>query len=236
MRIFKIILSFLFSASVLFTGAQELGISGGLTLGGPLPKKIEHGSEGKPQLGSLFGIDYAYHLSEKIGISSSLGMRQKKVWYGQNYTRDTLIPVDLGIMTAEVPSFYTANVSGEMDLIYLELSSSVSYKINEFNRLSLGIYYANFIAGNDNGTVRVIIGEGGYYDDYIENYNNNNNINSHDFGLNLNYYKKIYKRLYTEVQLSRSLVPLYQNPINGVLNKLYHTYVYFKFGYNIISR
>lgn len=206
------ILFLYFSAS-----AQEIeyGFYSGAIFGGPLPAKTIENSSGKPLIAPFAGFSLRKKLNDKFYVQADLAYAIKGASYAQEYSRDTLIDIGIGI----VPSFYNAKIGGEMKLHYLDLPISFGYQISEKQMISLGFYTSFLFAGYDKTNVFIQAGYGDFKD-FEENLNNYYNIHKQDFGLSLKYGRHLFNDFFALISISRSTRGLYSNFSE---NNLYHT-------------
>lgn len=234
----NILISVFLLFSLVLTSYSQPAIIGGLNFGGPIPEKISENSTGKPVIGMHLGFSYVYKLSDKFSLTPEIYYAFKGVDYGQSFTKDTLVPITILGVPGEVPSFYTADVNGSMRLHSIDIPLLFSYNIGKV-RFSLGPYFSFLVGGKDKGNVRVVLGEGGFYDDYTEAYDNSKNIRILETGIMGGINVLIYKGLFAEMRFSRSLTTLYKSdaPSRGEgSNKMYNTFVQFSLGYSFIKK
>lgn len=216
--------------------AQNIGIVVGFNYGGPLPTKIMDSTSGKPIPGLMAGVAYSIPISEYFSFSPALYYSFRGTEYSQSFTRDTTVAIVINNVSGKVPSFYTAYVNGAIRLHYLDIPLLFSFSIKK-TRLLLGPYFSAKIAGNDAGNVRVVIGKGGFFDDYNETYNNFKIIRKVEQGLMFGGNSPIYKNLCFEIRVSRSFFSLYQPnklPDKGQDNVgMFNTFVHVGLVYNI---
>ena len=209
-----ILLSLNFS---LFSQNHELeyGFYSGAILGGPLPQKTIENSEGKPMIAPFAGFSLRKELNNNFYFQADLAYAMKGATYSQEYTRDTLIDIGIGI----VPSFYSAKIGGQMKLHYLDLPISLGYKISDRHSLSLGVYTSFLFAGYDKTSIFIQAGYGDFAD-FEQKIDNFNSINKQDFGLTVKYARRLFCDLYGVFTFSRSTRSLYANTSD---NNLLHT-------------
>lgn len=209
----------------------------GICYGGPIPTKIINNSSGKALSGLTFGFSFNYKTGNKITLKTDLQYTNKRVSYNTYFRKDTLIPQQINNSTYYLNSFYNAYVNGEMNLHYIENHYSVTYQIFKKTQLYSGLYLSLLCGGYDKGQVQVVIGEGGFLGDYFEKFDNINNINKLDYGLNFGIKSYLYKNIYSEFKISRSIKTLYSKDIfsnrDFEKNYMYHTYAFFLIGIDI---
>jgi hypothetical protein len=189
--------------------AQDCSIGAGVSYGGPLPVKAIDSSNGKPKAGLMAGASFSIALGKYFTFSPALYYSFHGVDYSQSFTRDTMITVVINNHSGQVPSFYTAYVNGAMRLHYIDIPLLLNYRYGK-SQLMLGPYFSFLFAGKDVGNVRVVIGNGGFYEDQYEEYNNFYAISKVEYGIMIGSNMPIYKKLSIEIQAMRSLRSLYR--------------------------
>lgn len=236
MKSFFAFLFFFLSSFFLSAQIEKVHIFAGMNYGGPLPQKSMEGASGTPIIGLNAGSGYTIKLSEKFSIIPELYFSFKGVEYSSSYTRDTMVQITIMGVPGEVPSYYTAYVNGKMNFHYLDLPVMVGYRAKK-TQILFGPYVSQIIAGKDEGSVRVMIGDGGFYDDYYDDFNNNSFVNKTDYGIILGSTVPLYNHLMFELKVSRSLRPIYKkgffssngNPENKLFNTFLHLSLAYKF-------
>jgi hypothetical protein len=198
----------IFFCSLLAGNAQNFSIGAGVNFGGPLPTETVENSEGKPILGTNIGVSYSIPLSKRFSFNPALYYSLHGVDYSQNFTRDTLITVVINNQSGQVPSFYTAYITGGMRLHYIDIPLLVTYRIGK-SQIMFGPYVSVLVGGKDAGKVRVVIGTGGFLEDFHDEFNNFNAIRKVEQGLMIGSTIPIYKNLSIESRISRSFFSLY---------------------------
>lgn len=218
--------------------AQNFNIGAGINYGGPIPVEVIDSTSGRPLVGMTAGISYSFPINERFSFTPGLYYSFRGLDYGQIYTRDTLLTIDINETTAQVPSFYTAYANGKMRLHYIDIPLLIEYNIWKF-QLMFGPYFSILVAGKDAGNVRVVIGYGGFVDDYHEEFNNYSSLRNTELGFMLGSKAPIYRNLSFEMKVSRSFFTLYNlNKLkdNGQgIVKMYNTYLQLGLIYQIKS-
>ncbi len=186
--------------------------------------------------GLTAGASYRVRISERLSVAPGLYLSHRGLDYSQSFTRDTLFTVHINGNSGEVPSFYTAYVEGSMRLYYLEIPLLLSVRIKKFQMLA-GPYFSFLLGGRDSGNVRVVIGSGGFFDDYTDVYNNYSVIRNLEHGIMLGSVLPLYKNLGLEFRASRSFITLYNldkisDHGQGSM-KSYNTYIYLGLNYQL---
>ena len=234
----KRILTFIIIAHLGFGScfAQYFTIGAGINYGGPLPTEVVDSTSGKPLPGLTAGASYWVKINERFSFAPGLYFSYRGLDYSQSFTRDTLFTVDINGNSGEVPSFYTAYVEGSMRLYYLDIPLLVSVRIKKF-QMMVGPYFSLLVGGRDSGNVRVVIGSGGFFDDYTDVFNNYAVIRDLEHGIMLGSVIPIYKKLGLEFRASRSFITLYNLDKMGDHGqgsmKSYNTYIYFGLNYKL---
>jgi hypothetical protein len=192
--------------SVGYTQSFNLGI--GLNYGGPLPTEMVDSASGSPILGLMAGLTYLIPLNKRFSFSMGLFYSFRGVEYNQSFTRDTMFTVVFNGVSGQVPSYYTAYVSGSMRLHYIDIPLLVNYRIGKI-QLLFGPYFSVLVAGKDAGDLRVVIGTGVLIDDYADKYNNFKAIRKVEQGFMIGTIMPLYKNFSIESKVSRSLFSLY---------------------------
>lgn len=230
-----VVFIFLFISINSYTQTNNLRIFAGLNYGGPIPQQLMEDAGGKPIPGLNAGLGYEININQKFSIIPEMYVSFKGADYNSTYTRDTLVKITIMGVPGEVPSYYTAYVKGKMNFYYLDMPVMLAYKAKK-TQIIAGPYISQIIAGKDAGQVRVMIGDGGFYDDYYEDFNNNSSIHKTDFGFIIGTSRSFFKHLLLELKLSRSIVPVYKKGFfaktGNAENKLFNTYFHLSLGYN----
>lgn len=217
---------------------QNFSIGVGLNYGGALPTEVIDSTSGKPIVGLIMGGSYSIPLSERFSFLPGLYYSFRGLEYSQSFTRDTLFTVDINGTTGQVPSFYTAYIEGAMRLHYIDIPLLITYRILKF-QMMFGPYFSVLLAGKDAGNVRVVIGSGGFFDDYTDVFSNFSALRKVEQGLMIGSNIPIYKNFSFEFRVSRSFFTLYHPdklPDNGQGSvKMYNTFMHMGLVYKLIS-
>lgn len=217
---------------------QKLSIGAGINYGGPLPTEKVESASGKIIPGLTAGLSFSIPLSTHFSFSPALYYSFHGLDYSQSITKDTLITIDINNISGQVPSFYTAYVNGAMRLHYIDIPLLITYRIKKL-QFMFGPYFSVLISGKDAGRVRVVIGKGGFFDDYIEDFNNFKAIRRVESGIMLGSDMVVYKKLSIEMKVSRSFFSLYRPgalPDRGQGGgKMFNTYFSMGMAYKIDS-
>lgn len=231
-----LLIVFLFKTG--FGCAQDINLSAGISYGGPIPTETIDSTSGKPLIGAVAGISFSFPINERLSFIPGLFYSFRGLDYGQILTRDTLIIIDFNGTSGEVPSYYTAYVDGKMRLHYIDIPLLIGYRIWNF-QMTFGPYVSVLLAGKDSGDVKVVIGSGGIFDDYYEDFDNYPALRKVEMGLMLGSNTAIYRNLSVEIKVTRSFFTLYNlNKLadNGQgIVKMYNTYVQLGLVYKVKS-
>ncbi|MFZ4401223.1 MAG: outer membrane beta-barrel protein [Bacteroidales bacterium] len=228
----------IFVFSYFYNSAQinQMHVFAGINYGGPIPTNSIPNSSGKPIIGINSGLGYTFKISGKLAIISELFLSTKGTEYSQTYTRDTLVKINIMGVQGEVPSYYTAYVNGKMKFYYLDFALLMAYK-TKFTSFLIGPYISGIISGKDVGSVRIMIGDGGFYDDFYQDFDNYSFIHKIDAGFIAGSLIPIYKKLSLTFKLSRSFISIYKDGFfiskGNSDNKLFNTYIYLSIAYKL---
>lgn len=221
-----LIFSLLGAFSIVF--AQNINIGAGISFGGPIPVEVIDSSSGQPLIGSVVSLSVTFLLNERLSFMPGLNYTFRGLDYSQSFTRDTLYTVVINGISGQVPSFYTAYVNGKMRLHYIDIPLLLGYQVWKF-KILFGPFVSVLLAGRDAGNVRVVIGSGGFYEDYHEDFSNYHALRKIEQGFVLGSITPICKNLSLEMKVSRSLFTLYDlNKLEDMgqgLVKMYNTYM-----------
>lgn len=216
--------------------AQNINIGAGISFGGPIPTEVPDSTSGQPLIGAIINTSLSIPINDRLSFTTGLYYSFRGMDYKQSFTRDTMYTVVINGTSGEVPSFYTAYVSGKMRLHYIDVPLLLAFRVRNF-QIMLGPYISVLLAGRDAGNVRVVIGSGGFYEDYNEDFNNYHALRKLEQGLMLGSKMPVYKNLSIEMKVSRSFFTLYnidKLTDNGQgLVKMYNTYLHLGFVYRI---
>lgn len=217
-------------------GQVELGLLGGINYGGPIGKVDS--AEGSPITRFEAGIYSQIKLAEKWFFKPSLYYTQKGAGYSQSYTRDTIVEIEIQGVKGEIPTFYQANVNGNVLAHYMELPLVVSYKNKRGFFTDFGPYISLLLASRDQGDLRLDIGEDGFITDE-SSFEYTDAINPIDYGVTLGGGYQFNFGLGIYIKGSRSFRKLYKTShfenLQQTEVKLYNTLVTFGLHYALIK-
>jgi hypothetical protein len=179
-------------------------------------------------LGPMAGFSVNYQLKEKWRLSGGLGYAMKGASYWQDMRRDTMMPLEiLPGVTDTVPTYYIAEVEGQMRLHYLEIPVSIQYVFGPHSWLTAGIYGGVLLAGKDVGTSQIQIGDGTLFPDTTLVFDNFPEMNRLDLGFSLGGGYAFESGLFIEMKAQRSIRGVYRKGFlssQGLVEiPLYHT-------------
>ena len=218
--------------------AQEINIGAGISVGGPIPTETIDSTSGKALVGAVANISFSFPIGERFSFIPGLQYSFRSLDYGQIYTRDTMITIDINGSGGQVPSYYTVYIEGKMRLHYIEIPLLVGYRFWKI-QLLFGPYASILLGGYDTGDIKVVIGSGGVFEDHYEEFDNYPAIRNAEMGIMLGTNAPIYKNLGIEIKVTRSFFTLYnldELPNSGEqIVPMYNTYVQMGLIYKIKS-
>ncbi len=197
------------------TWGQEIdwGVRAGAIFGGPIPTNVSpDSSDGTPGWGPSLAVWASYALTPKLKVRAELGYSYKAADYSLLIRTDTSVTLELlpGIVDT-VPSFYFADVNGSLGLHYLELPIFIQYETFPRLHLNAGINLGYLLAGSDDGTADIQIGEGGIFEDTLTTFANfPDELQRFDLGVLLGSSYTFDFGLELEIRGYRSLTGLYR--------------------------
>ncbi|HBS86389.1 MAG: hypothetical protein A2W91_19435 [Bacteroidetes bacterium GWF2_38_335] len=224
----KILITLILSGTFVVQG-QSVSFLSGLNYGGPLPVEKNDSASGHPIPGIHSGFSVTFNLADKWDITTELYYSFRGVDYSQSYTKDTLVEITIMGVPGTVPSYYSAYIEGAMRLNYLDFPVMVSYRKGKMKFIG-GLKTSWLFSGKDHGNVRVVVGDGGFYDDFIQAYNNFNIIRKIDFAAVAGFESELVRNISLELKVTRSFLQLYKpGSMDGKGvgdNRLYNTFLH----------
>ena len=218
------------------TSSLRWGMKTGVSVGAPIPTKLDSGSSGKLGVGPVLGFLLKKRLSDRVHLRGDLYYTSKGASYHKYLVpKEGTFPMVLVTGdTAYIPVVYSGEVNGKMRLHYVELPICASYRLSNTIHVSLGAQLSYLMTGKDAGVADIKVGDG-TFPNQVEEYDNINGINKLDWGVNLKATYESQKGLLVDMRLTRSLNPLYKE---GYLESqqqpetlLYHTHLQVGLGY-----
>lgn len=156
------------SAGILMCGNAysqgfNLGLQAGANYGGPIG--MVDSAEGKPLAAYEFGVFSSIKLAEKWSFKPHLYYTLKGAGYWQKYTRDTIVEIEIQGVKGEIPTFYSAEVKGNIKAHYLEMPLMISYQTKRNFFVETGPYISYLLTSRDKGHLHLDIGEDGFLSD-----------------------------------------------------------------------
>ncbi|HOE04713.1 MAG TPA: porin family protein [Bacteroidales bacterium] len=176
------LLIFLITTQISFS---QVTLFAGITYGGAIPDTSVSNSTGSPGIGFNTGLAYTFRLNEKFTLQPELHYHSRNFTYESSLRKDTVVEVEFGGSTTQIPTFYTARVHGNTYTHNLDVSAMATWRIGKYFSLTAGPYGSFAFAGRDAVQVVVTIGEGGVVDDIIQNEEHWADINRFETGLKL---------------------------------------------------
>ncbi|MGC9330767.1 MAG: outer membrane beta-barrel protein [Bacteroidales bacterium] len=207
------------------------GFTIGVNYGGAIPTEMDTSAFGNGVPGVVAGLEYRIPLSHSISLQPALLYAFKQFHYGTIQKNDTVVSVDITNdgNYVNIPTYYTAHIEGKSRIHSLDIRIPLHWKMNAWSSMQVGIYGSWLMAGKDESTATVQIGEGSIIDDVVETSNAFEEINPFETGIILGGSFYVNSNLLITVEGSRALTPYYRDQYYAELNqgkeiKLYQTY------------
>lgn len=171
---------FLLASSIL---SSQLVINAGLNLGGAVPTKKTEGSSAVLLPGGYFSFGTNLLLTRKLRVQPSAYLDFKLFKYSAIQQKDTIVQTEVLGILANVPTYYTANVNGFVNIGSFGVELPFIFPVFRKSSIVFGPYANMAIYKYDQIDLNVQIGEGGLIPDYDTSYNNKGNINDYEAGL-----------------------------------------------------
>ena len=97
-----------------------------------------------------------------------------------------------------------------MTVHYLDLNLPFYLKTSKSRSIMAGGRISYLFAGKDDGSVLIQVGEGGFFNDFNQYYNNFQNINLWESGVSLGFCQQLSEKASTMLLVNRSLVQFYK--------------------------
>ncbi len=204
------------------------GAMGGVIFGGPIPVKSADNYKGSPLFGPYFGMYFDFKLNDNFSLHPEISLAIKGVEYNGQFRRDTIVQTVINGQNGWVPTFYVAHISGSISLVYLDIPIFLNYNLTGSTNLFTGTQASILLGGSNPIKARIVIGEGGLYNDsttYLDGYSN---VRPFEVGFCFGGSQKITEDLTFTFYGTRSFIPFYKagtmqsNDINT--GNLYNTY------------
>jgi hypothetical protein len=226
--------------SFLTGNAQDLSfaVQAGVIAGAPVPNRIDRdSSSGKIKAGPFAGMSVRYRLNDNWSVNAGVNYSMKGAMYSSLSRKDTLVEIEIipGVKDT-VPTFYTASVNGNMTLHYLEIPLQVKRKTGKAFYILAGISPGVLFSGSDTGSVDIVIGEGGFFDDTTLSFQNYPSIRKLGLSLEAGGGVCFAKDFFVEVCFTRGLIGLYRAGFfegsGQEIKNLFHTQMRLSVGYS----
>ncbi|OGU38785.1 MAG: hypothetical protein A2X61_15325 [Ignavibacteria bacterium GWB2_35_12] len=186
------------------------GLMGGVVFGGPIPVNNAQNYDGSPLFGPYLGMYFNFKLSDNFCLRPEISMAIKGVEYTAEYRRDTIVETEVNGQLGWIPTFYNVHITGDMSLVYLDVPVFLSYNLAGSTTMYFGCQASFLLGGSHPTKIRVVVGEGGFYDDHLEERDSYNNVRPFDFGVCLGGSQQITEDLTFTFYGTRSFIPLYR--------------------------
>lgn len=235
----KIIILFIFSFFLMALFAQEWGLRAGFNGFAPIPTQIDSAAKG-----SIYPFFYAggytkWNFSKHFAAQLDIHYNRKSAGYEAPLPQaeTTVLVTIFGGQQQLVDASYRGDIKGRMNLHYIDMPLHIIGTFGRWN-FQLGTYYSRLLAGQDTGTVHIIIGNPGVeFSRDTASFNNFSVINKNTFGISAGIKYQFPIGLFIETRFMRSFQPLYtpafmkSNPQNN--QALYMTGLQLGIGYKI---
>jgi hypothetical protein len=227
-------------SSISYSGiffSDNNGLKTGVIFGGPLPSKWSEEFNGYPKFGIKVGFFLDYEINESLSIISEMNIAYKGVDFTAFLERDTIVEVEMMGEKGNIPTYFTADIDGEMEFFYIDIPILVKYDLFGMMTLLGGVQLSVLAGGDYSGKAHVIVGEGGFYDDIIEEFDNFNQLNRFDMALCLGGEHRITEDFRLSILATRSLLPLMRGESYNSkyidTGNMYNTYVSLSIMYSL---
>jgi len=213
------------------------GLKTGVIFGGPLPSKWSEEFNGYPKFGIKVGFFLDYEISESLILISEMNIAYKGVDFTAFLERDTIVEVEMMGEKGMIPTYFTADIDGGMEFFYIDIPVLAKYDFLGVMTLLGGVQFSILAGGEYSGKAHVVVGEGGFYDDIIEEFDNFNQLNRFDMAVCLGGEHRISEDFRLSVLATRSLLPLMRGESYNSkyidTGNMYNTYVSLSIMYSL---
>lgn len=150
----------------------------GSNFGGAIPTKSSEGSSAILLPGAFLGVSNQFQISEKIAFNPQISFELKHFGYSAIQKKDTVVESQVAGMIANIPTYYTATITGVSRFVTLNADIPIEIKIGKKSAISIGVSGNYKLYSSDAINVHVQIGEGGLIPDVDSAYNNKDKINN----------------------------------------------------------
>ncbi len=184
------------------------GASAGGNIGvviGPL----RDNSSAQPVFGPSLGLFAHKQVNSKWALQLEANYCLTGVHFQQQiFDRDTLWTEQIGEIEYQIPATYSADVSGQIKLHYINLPLQAIYHFSPRFSTGFGPRMAILFKGKFEGTGDVIVGEEYVFAETTEDFDESENLQRFDFGLTASWQYRFTQKLRTQFAFSGGLVAL----------------------------
>jgi hypothetical protein len=227
-------------SSVSYSGiffSDNNGLKTGVIFGGPLPSKWSEEFNGYPKFGIKVGFFLDYEINGSLSIISEMNIAYKGVDFTAFLQRDTIVEVEMMGEKGTIPTYFTADIDGGMEFFYIDIPILAKYDLFGMMTLLGGVQLSVLAGGDYSGKAHVVVGEGGFYDDIIEEFDNYDQLNRFDIAVCLGGEHRITDDFRLSILATRSLLPLMQGESYNSkyidTGNMYNTYISFSIMYSL---
>ncbi|NQT78113.1 MAG: PorT family protein [Bacteroidetes bacterium] len=220
---------------------MEFGLKGGLNIGTPVGA-AEKGATGKPGIGPMLGMYWAYELGTKWALHGEFLYSYKGSTFHTPVSGDTIYRYNTITPTDTIPSeahtMYHGWVDGKFDNKYLDIPLYASYKLSRRFLLMFGGYVSYLLDGKNTGFADIEVGDPKHPFTTVtdEPFDQSSELNKWDYGLLIGTTYITKRRINFGLSLTTGLRSVYRNNykyIDGVVRNVYmQTFVQFRIGKN----
>ncbi|HNQ68710.1 MAG TPA: hypothetical protein PKN32_10045 [Bacteroidales bacterium] len=182
----------------------------GTNFGGAIPTEMTENSLAKIYPGAFIMFGNKIQITERLSFSPQISADYRWFNYYASQTKDTTVLTTVLNVPANIPTYYTANISGKIRLIGIFFETPFCFQLSEKFNASAGIYGSYNAYKSDFVEINVKIGEGGLLPDVDSSYNNKSNINNFDAGINIGGEYAINDKFVLSLGVYRSLSRFYK--------------------------
>lgn len=213
-KTFAIVLFWLFFSSTI---SAQFYLAGGSNYGGAVPTEKTEGSSAVIYPGAFLSIGNTIKISERFNFTPQISIDLRRFDYFATQKKDTIVQTEILGNIANVPTYYQANIHGQMHLIGINAELPISYRIGNKLNFAFGFYGTVLPFKSDAISINVKIGEGGLLPDIDSTYNNKAKINNFDAGFFIDGGFQANEKLSFFITAHRSVTRFYK--MNAVKNE-----------------
>ena len=182
----------------------------GTNYGGAMPTQITENSSAKIFPGAYVSFGKNIKITDKIKFIPQISTDFRWFNYYASQKKDTVVLTNISGMPANIPTYYTANITGKVRLVGFYIEIPFMYSFSDKMAITTGIYSSYNAYMSDDVDINVKIGEGGLLPDVDSSYNNKNNINIFEAGINIGGKYSINDKYVISIEAYRSLSRFYK--------------------------